>query len=120
MKHDLFRPCRTMIFVRQTHEDAVVSYYCQIQHAVVIEFRQTHSAYGRKICGQDTLAELTLAFITEDVQFSDTVDQRGVGIAVGVEVAPGEVVDSLNGRENIHLFKGTVTVVSQNPGLELV
>src|SRR5215216_385503 len=114
MKHDLFRPCRTMIFVRQTHEDAVVSYYCQIQHAVVIEFRQTHSAYGRKICGQDTLAELTLAFITEDVQFSGTVDQRGV------EVAPGEVVDSLNGRENIYLLEGTVTVVSQNPGLELV
>ena len=64
--------------------------------------------------GQRALAELSLPLVHEDVKLARAIDDRGIGIAVAVEIGPGKSAHAGNSGEGMNRQKRSVAVVSQD------
>ena len=64
--------------------------------------------------GQRALLELSLPKIHEDVKPARAIDDRGIGIAVAVEIRPGKPVHAGNSGEGMNGQKGSIAIISQD------
>ena len=67
-----------------------------------------------RIWRKRTLAELTLALVHEHMEPARSVDDRGVGIAVAVQISPGKAANARNSGKRMNVQECAIAVVAQN------
>src|SRR5215208_6291379 len=99
-----------MIFVRQSHDGPAALHGEQIQHAIVIDVHD-RNCIGENGTGYGSFSKLPLPLVIKNMELQWTIDDRGVGVTISVEIGPGKVSQSLNVWKWLNLSEAAVTVV---------
>ena len=107
-------PALSFVLVRNPEDSAVGLHRQQIENAVVVGVRHGHGFDGRQTRGQRALLELSLTKIHEDVQPARAIDDRGIGIAVAIQIGPGKPAYAGNSVEGMNGQEGSISIISQD------
>ncbi len=83
-------PALSFVLVRNPNDGAVGLHREEVENPVIVGVSNSYRFDRRQTRRQRTLLELSLAKIHEHVKFARAVDDRGVRIAVAVEISPGK------------------------------
>ena len=84
----------------------------QIEHAILVGIGHSHCLNRRQTGRQRAFAELALPLIHKNMKSSLRVNDRGIGIAVSVEISPGKAAQARDSGEGMNIGEGSVAVVS--------
>ena len=59
---------------------------------------------------------MSLPLIAKNVEPAGTINERSIGIAVGIEIRPGEIDESDDTAEGLNLDESAISIVSQDDG----